>query len=143
MAPNSALPAHTEPCLGALEGTAGRDGCGVVLRVFCRRRRRPALPVAAEQPDERDRGRASIVTVSRTLDSGFGFSNGCALLMLNAPPPSPDSSLMGSQEAHPSTQDRLLRTRQRGQRAWAVEVLHHAARHEHVREHDSQRQEDA
>src|SRR5690348_8599338 len=44
-------------------------------------------------------GMISMATISPTLDSGVGFSNGCALLTLNAPPPSPDISLMDSHVA--------------------------------------------
>ena len=41
----------------------------------------------------------SIATISTTFVNGVGFSNGCALLTLKAPPPSPDISLMDSHVA--------------------------------------------
>jgi len=44
-------------------------------------------------------GMSSIATISIRLVSGVGFSNGCALLALKKPPPSPDSSLIGSHDA--------------------------------------------
>src|SRR6478752_3196634 len=44
-------------------------------------------------------GMTSIATISTTLERGVGFSNGCALFTLNAPPPSPDISLIDSHAA--------------------------------------------
>jgi hypothetical protein len=46
-----------------------------------------------------DTGISNMAPISTTFDSGEGFSNGCALLTLNAPPPSPDSSLIDSHDA--------------------------------------------
>ena len=43
--------------------------------------------------------RISMATISTTFDSGAGFSNEWALLTLNAPPPSPDISLIDSHGA--------------------------------------------
>src|SRR5450755_207396 len=44
-------------------------------------------------------GMSSIKPISMALVSGPGFSNGCALLALKKPPPSPDMSLIGSHDA--------------------------------------------
>ena len=44
-------------------------------------------------------GISSIATISTTFVNGVGFSNGCALLTLKAPPPSPDISLIDSHVA--------------------------------------------
>ena len=41
----------------------------------------------------------SIATISTTLVNGVGFSKGCALLTLKAPPPSPDINLIDSHVA--------------------------------------------
>jgi hypothetical protein len=61
---------------------------------------RPSLRFPAIRPNVRMKavGTSSMSRISRVLLHADGFSNGCALLALKKPPPSPDISLIGSQE---------------------------------------------
>jgi hypothetical protein len=58
-----------------------------------------ALPAMRPQVEVSDAGMASIASISRTLVSPFGFSNGNAELTLKKPPPLLPRTLMISCEA--------------------------------------------